>query len=279
VAKYESKKGILQMRAVPKIVASSVVVLIILVVVITFFIDGLIRKGVETAGTHSLGVGVILSKADLSPLDGKIDLYGLKVSNPQGFSTDSLMDVKDVKATVRPSALLGDEITINSIIIKSPSLTIEQSANGTNTKVVLAQIQGEEQKGESPKQEAEKPERTEKQTTYRIKTLRITGATVTFASFLTEKQPITVPLPDIELDNLSNADGTGLTLARVFERVLLEIIRTALREGKGVVPASISNDVVDDIGQFAPDLAGNMMDKAKALLNEAGEKLKEMFGK
>lgn len=262
-----------------KIAGIVIAAIIILAVIISFSINGLIRSGVETAGSSALGVDVKLGGADLSLLGGRMAMSDFKVANPKGFATDSLIELKHAEVTVRPSDLLGDEITIESIIAESPSVTIEQSLNGTNAKVIMGNIQAGEPKEEKPEKEKPKEDKPEKEKTYRIKLLRITGAKVTFASFLTAKQPVTVPLPEIRIEDLSNADGTGLTLAKVFERVLVEIIQTALKEGKGIIPASISNDVIGDVSQFVPEFAGDMMDKAKGLMEEAGEKLKGLFSK
>lgn len=256
------------MKGVLKVAVVVVLVVVILAAVVFFSLNSIIRKGVEEVGGRSLGVKVQLSQANLSILGGKLALTNLRVSNPDGFSTDRLFETASASAAMRPSALFQDEVVIDSIVLDSPSLTIEQSTRGTNMAQVLANIEGGEKKP------AEKPE---KQKLYRIKMLQINGAKVTFASFLTAKEPMTVQLPDIQLENISNADGTGVTLAQLFQKVFVKMIETAIRTGKGIVPTDIMNDVTGQLGQFAPELAIGVGEKAKGAIDKAGETLKGLF--
>ncbi|RJP75142.1 MAG: AsmA family protein [Candidatus Abyssobacteria bacterium SURF_17] len=166
-------------------------------------IDTLTRKGIEDMGGQTLGVDVSLSRANVSLLGGRLALSGFTISNPEGFKTDWLFESARTEVKARPLALFKEDLLIDSIVIESPSLTIEQSTQGTNMALVLG----------SMKKDAPTDETAERQKRYRIRTLQIRDAKVAFASSLTAKAPVTIPLPDIELENVSNADGTGLTLA------------------------------------------------------------------
>ena len=257
------------MKAGPKVLVAIALGIIILLVLTMVFVDVLIRRGIESAGSHSLGTEVELSRVNLSLLRGRLALSDLQISNPEGFKADRLFRVASAKAAVRPSALFQDELTIETIVLESPSLAIEQSARGTNVSVLLANIEGEEKKGG---EEA-------RQKLYRIKMLRITGAKVTFSSFVTMKAPVTVPLPDIQIENLSNDDGTGLILAQVIRRVLVGMLQTAMTQGKGIIPAEAISDLRGDLGRFVPEPAGEALDRTKGALEKAGEGLKGLFKK
>jgi hypothetical protein len=102
---------------------------------------------------------------------------------------------------------------------------------------------------------------------------------VTFASFLNEGKPITVPLREIRMENISNADGSGMELARVIEKVLVEMTQEALTEGKGIVPTDIMNDVRGDLGQLAPELAGGLTEQAEELLEKTTGALRGLFNR
>ena len=265
------------MKTVYKVLVAVVLIVIILAITITFFIDTLIRRGVETAGGQALGVEVELSGADLSVLGGQLDLSGLRIANPEGFKADSLFEMARAQAAVSPSSLLQDNITIERVTLDSPSLTIEHSARGTNMSQLLKNIEGEGREQKEPEKEAPEKEKPEK--TYTIKMLRITGAKATFDSFLTAKAPVTVALPDIEMENISSADGKGLVLAQVFRMVLVKMIETAFTAGEGTIPVDMATDMVDDLSEFVPELGDELTGKAKGLIEKGTEGLRKLFNR
>ncbi|NQU09067.1 MAG: hypothetical protein HQ583_10915 [Candidatus Abyssubacteria bacterium] len=251
---------------------AAVLIIVVLGVALIFSLDALIRSGIETVGSRSLGVEVKLSWAHLSIPRGKLTLLGLHIANPDGYKTNSLFTAKRASVTMRPAALFQDELTIDSIVLKSPRLTVEQSLGGTNISKVLGGI-----KGKAP--EMEKREEKGEEKTYRVKTLSITGAKVTFSSFLTAKAPVTVPLPDIEMKNFSSADEKGLVFARVIEKVFLNMIKSALIEGDESVPSSIIDDVTGDLRRLAPDLVGGALEQTRGAVGKAREAVKGLFGR
>jgi uncharacterized protein involved in outer membrane biogenesis len=254
-------------KAAPKVLAALVLAIVILLVLAIFFVNTLIRKGIEGAGSRSLGTEVTLSGANLSFLKGQLALVDLRIANPQGFKTDQLFQVASAKTAMRPGTLFEDEVIIDDIVLESPSLTIEQSVHGTNLAALMANIQGE----------GTKEDGAAEQKSYRIKVLRITGAEVTFSSLLTTEAPVTVPLPDIRIENLSDEDGTGLILAQVIETVLVRMLRAAIVEGQGEIPSEIISSLRGDLGQYVPELGGGALDAAKSALEKMGEKVKGMF--
>lgn len=267
------------MKTVLTIVAVAAVIVTIIIAVIIISLGSIIEKGIETAGSASLGTEVALSDADLSLLAGRVSLDDLRIANPTGFKTDHLFRLGKAQVTVKPTALLQDEVVVEHIILDSPSLIIERSISGTNMSVVLGNIKRTTIPKKEPETEEPEPEEPEKQKTFRIKLLHITGAEVTFASFMTAGKPITIPLPEIKRENISNADGTGMELAQVVEEVLVEMMQTGLAEGKGVVPIDVLNDVRGDLGALAPELAGTVTDQAEELLEKTTGALRGLFKK
>ncbi len=250
------------MKAPLKITGIALLAVIVLVLIAFFSLDSLIEKGVETVGSRSLGVEVKLKRAHLSILKRRLTISGLEISNPEGFKTDSLFKVERASMAVRPLSLFKVEIAVEAIVLNSPSLTIEQSASGTNLSKVLGNIEDSE-----PKQGGADDAGPEK--TYRIKLLRLKDAKVTFSSFLTAKAPATVPLPDIEMKNISSEDGTGLVLAQVIKQVLVKMVRTGVAEGGGIVPTDMMQGITGDLRDVVPGLAGDtggIVEKAKGAL-------------
>ena len=76
------------MKKIIRLVLIAVVVLALLVVVgVHFFLDGAIKRGVETIGPKLTKTQVTLNNVSLSLLSGSGKMKGLVVGNPEGFKT------------------------------------------------------------------------------------------------------------------------------------------------------------------------------------------------
>jgi hypothetical protein len=231
-----------------KLLGIAVAAIIVLAVVLVLCLDVVIRKGVETVGSTSLGVETELDRAHLSIPRSRLTLSGLRIANPEDSKTDTLFSVEHARVAVRPRALLAEEITIEEITLKEPVVTIEQSPGGSNLSELFERLDALAAK------EAESAETKPK--TYRIKKLRIIGAKARFASYLTAKVPVTVPLPDIEMDDISSADGSGLAPAHVVKLVLTRVLNVAVTEGAGTVPADMMKGITGSLPGISDGAAG-----------------------
>jgi uncharacterized protein involved in outer membrane biogenesis len=228
--------------------------------------DLLVQRTIERQGSEDLGVDVELKQASLIFLDGELALIGLAVANPDGYK-GRLFELNAARTTIRPAALFGDEVVIDTLVINSPSLYLEHSLQGTNLGKVFGKIKKSEPETGEPK----------KQKTYRIKKLEINGARVTISSSLTGKPPVVITLPDIHMENVSSGEGAGLTLAQVFEKVFVKMSETAFRTGRAEIPADLLMNVSTDLSRYAPELGVGIPEKAKGMLEKAGNALRGLF--
>jgi hypothetical protein len=233
--------------------------IIIFLVAVVLCLDFMIHKGVETAGSHSLGVETELKRAHLSIPRRRLTLSGLRIANPEGTKTDTLFSVERSSVSVRPSALLDDEVTIEDITLTNPIVTIEQTPGGSNLAEFFERLDSLAAKETEPGQK--------EATTYRIKKLRIIGAKARFSSYLTAKVPVTVPLPDIEMNDISSDGGEGLVLAHVVKVVLTRIMGVAVAEGAGTVPSDMMKGIKGSLKDVAPGIAEEgTLEKAKGVI-------------
>jgi hypothetical protein len=258
------------MKPFLKKIRNAIVAILILVLALALSMDFVIRKGIETAAGRSLGVDVGLKYAHLSLTRGRLTIFGMEISNPDRFKTDSLFKVGRASVAVEPRSLFAEEIDIESIVLRSPALTIEQSITGTNISKIFENLDGPA---------GADPAEGEPEKKYRIDSLRITDASVTFSTLLTAKAPVTVPLPDIEMKDMTSDDGTGLILAQVIRRALTGMIRPAMAEGKGIIPGEIVKDIRKSSRDLAPSLTDDALEQSKEVVEKAKEKLKGLFGK
>ncbi len=128
------------MKSFLKKIRNAIVAILILALALALSMDFVIRKGIEAAAGRSLGVDVGLKYAHLSLTRGRLTIFGMKISNPDGFKTGSLFKAGRASVAVKPRSLFAEEIDIESIVLKSPALTIEQSISGTNISKIFENL-------------------------------------------------------------------------------------------------------------------------------------------
>jgi len=215
-----------------------VVVLVVVAAGVTLYLrlNYLARKGIEYGGTMALGVTTTLESADVSILGSRLSLNGLRIGNLPGYQTDRLIGLANGRIACSIPSLFTDEVEIKEIILNSPELTIEFKLGippRSNLGDLLAALK-------SDTAETKKAPAGE-QKHLRVGLIRITQPRVRF--HLLAGQTANVTLPDIELTELRNADGTPLLLVHVFRQVIVSMGTSALRHAGGIVPEDLLNSL------------------------------------
>src|SRR5215813_13212167 len=140
------------MKKIIRFVLIAVVVLILLIVLgVHFFLDGAIKRGVETIGPKLTKTDVKLDSVSLSLLSGSGKLKGLVVGNPEGFKTPSAIQVGNASLALQPRSILSDKVVIKSINIQAPEITFETDLKANNLSKIVANLQAATGGGETPK--------------------------------------------------------------------------------------------------------------------------------
>ena len=82
-------------KLIIRLLIALVVVVILAVLAVGLFLDGAIKRGVETFGPKLTKVDIKLQSVSLSLLSGAGTIKGLVVGNPEGFKTPSAISVGD----------------------------------------------------------------------------------------------------------------------------------------------------------------------------------------
>jgi len=166
-----TKKIIMKFVVIP-------IVILLLVLVIAFLIAGnaLIKKGIETAGSATLGVPVTVKSVNLSLLRGRVAIKGLVIKNPPGYANDTLLDLGEGVVNLNIGSLMSNTIKIELIKLDGTKMTMEQKGLTNNLKEILDKLPKSE---EQPKPKAEeKGKGKEKGKNLNIARLEITNTNV-----------------------------------------------------------------------------------------------------
>ena len=116
-----------------KKVLSAVGLAVLLILAALFlFRDLFIPHVVPQVGSTVLGTKMEIENFSSSLLMGKVELRGLSIANPDGFSDDPAFFLDHVYISVFLPSLLTDEIVINEILISGMNVNVEFGLTGTN---------------------------------------------------------------------------------------------------------------------------------------------------
>jgi len=253
-------------------VAVAVGAAILLVLLLLLFLDSLVEKGVRAAGPPLLGVSTKLSGASIRPLAGKVDLRGLFVGNPEGFSSPSFVQIQRIRVGASVPALLKKEVHLQEVLIDGPEFTFECKGIGRdwNYQRVLDHLEKKEKK--TPGDEPRKTGEEKQPLLMKIELLRITNARVNVV--VAGKRLPSLTIGGITLRNLSE-DGKAIPPERIILAVLREIVVPAekmidlgkLRESAEEAVTSITNQ--------AGRTAGEIRESVKGVQKEIGDLLRK----
>lgn len=204
-----------------KIAAGFVVVIIAAVLVITLSLDGMIRSGIEENGSELLQTRVTVDNVNVSLFNGSGTISGFTVQNPEGFSNEPALYIREASLNMDIWSLFSDQIVVNEVIVKSPDLFFEQIGVGVNLKKL------------NDNMDLASEESSE--TSLIIEYLLIEDGNITVSSSLERERTTEVTLEEFTLNDIGR-DGTN-TVKQSVRQVLNPLLQKAMEEAlrSGVV--------------------------------------------
>lgn len=247
------------MKIIKNIALTLVVLLIVVGIAVSFFLGGIIKTAVETAGPAVAGVEMTLDKASVKLLRGKINLKGLVIGNPEGFKTPSLMELSELVIDIDIKSLATDTIVIKQIHIDGPQITYERALKASNISKLQDNLAVEEPKDE-PKEEKEASTKPAKKVI--IDDFLLENGKINISITLAGGKQMTIPLPTLHLEDIGK-ESDGASIAVIIKEVTAAI-------SKAIVSAVTSSaDFVGDAAGAAVGLVGDGAGAAVGVASDA----------
>jgi hypothetical protein len=232
---------------------------IVTVVVLMFFLGNIVKAGVNSFGPKITGTNVVLSGATVSPLTGSGTLTGLTVANPPGWKKDNAFVLGKIHLSVAPFSILGDHIVINEILIDAPEFDYETKVVDSNIAQLMANIEKIAGSGS-----ATATSKSGKPVKFEVKKFRLTNAKI--AVGVGGVAAVTVPMPDISMDDLGTKEG-GITPDQLVGTVMKKVSGSVITAGKDAVlkAGGAVGDAAKDAAKGVGDAAKGAVDGIKGL--------------
>jgi hypothetical protein len=232
------------------------VVALVAFVALQFFLGSVVTAGVNNFAPKLTQTKVVLNSATISPLTGSGTLSGLVVGNPKGWSDANLCSLGKVHIDVAPFSILGDHIIVNEIIIEAPEFNYETKIIASNVADLLKNIEAAMGGGKNAAPTA--TTKTGQPIKIAVKKFRLAKGKVRLGLAGTA---MTLPMPDIELNELGTAEG-GITPDQLVFAVM----------------KSVTTSIVSATTQAAGQIGGTTGAAAAEGAKKAVEGIKGLFG-
>jgi len=243
----------------------SIVALVLLVSAGAFFyLDSIVKNGIEVVGSQVLGTGVTVSSVALSPLNGTGGITDLRIENPEGYSEDYIFELGYVSVNINTATVFTDVIEIESVTIAQPIITYETRITTDNVRALLANLPGGE--SGSATSTSSSGESSKKLI---IRELQILDPQLNLSAGLVSAP---IQLPNIILHDIGE-DGGSATVAEALREVLSALRTSILRAdlpSMDLLKDSIESSVQDGVeraGQAIDSAVENLGNRLRGVVN------------
>lgn len=234
-------------------------------IVIYFAFNLIVKTQIESQVYKHTGVPLKVGFVSLSPLSGTVNISGIAIPNPHGFSQfKNATSLENIMVSADLGSIFSGTIHIRTIKITKPEVFVEMKAGQNN----LTALRNEVKKNAPP--EAHKPaKQTKDEMKLTIDSLEINGAAIHLGSGVVPatKQTQDYNIPDIHLKNIGKSTG-GADIANVTGVVIKKIQQAA-----GDIPRKIILSSLGDVSQQLLSLPVDTLLKAPDVLKQGAGKV------
>ena len=244
------------------LVAAALAVVVILAVVGLQNLDKIIKASVEEVGPTVTGTPVLLEEVKVSLSEGRGELRGLSVANPEGYSVASALSLGEIVLDIDTASLAGDVVVIDEVLIKGVKILAEhKGVKDTNLGALLERI-----KGEGSASTSDDSSSTESDVRLAVKKFTFSDSELKLVSDQFDQQLIRIP--SIHLSNIGDPD-IGLTP----EELAVAVTEPLLDQARRAVSERVQDVAEDKAKEKLKEKLGDKLDFEKV------DKLKSLFGK
>ena len=234
-----------------------------------YYLEPLVKGAVHKFGTQIVGTEVNLTGFKFRPFSGFVEVDGLTVANPTGYSAPNLFSLGSIKVKVDVKSLMSDTIVVEDITVSKPEITYEMPDFTTSN---VMQIQENLAKNSTPSTEVEAVENTEdkvevaeKGKSVIIRKVLVEGGALSAITPLQKNDTaLTLELPAIEITGIGE-EKMGVTIGESITTIFNKILFNA---------TSVVTGALGSASEMAQKAASATLDEAKNVADTAKESAK-----
>lgn len=206
------------MKFILKLLSYALMLLVLVAGAGMFFLDRIVKQGIETVGMQVAKVEVKLDDAGVSLFSGKGALRGLRVANPKGYRAPQAVKVGQALVVLTPLSVFSERVVIRSVVVQETEIHYEKRDGKANLDVIQANV-------ESALPDRDKKTKSEKK--LQIDSLVIRNAKVHVYGDKPDEPPTVLTLNEIHLKDLGQGPE-GITGAELTRKLTAAVIKGTL---------------------------------------------------
>jgi uncharacterized protein involved in outer membrane biogenesis len=213
------------MKRILRLLLILVVLAVAAAIGLTLFLDRGIKRAVEVVGPRLTGVEVRLDSVELALWSGRVELEGLFIGNPDGYQSDSAIEMGSLVLAARPGSFLSDKLVIRTLNLRGAVVTFEGGLQSNNLRKILDHVNDSMEEIRSPgRKDERKSDGADRK--LQVDELVVAGGKVQVRVNVLGSRGTTIDLPEIRMTNLGTGPE-GITTAELTDRLLRVIIEKA----------------------------------------------------
>lgn len=239
-----------------------IVLLVIAGAGLYFFADTVLKVAIERGGSSLAETDVAVESLDVAVTEseGSINITGLTIANPQGFSDSVLLSLQGINLVIDIERSSLSVLVIEELRVDNPQITYELGGGGNNMDKLMENIERNVGGSSSGSGSGMAPR-------YIIDQLIVTPGEVTIQ--LGSGKIASASLPEINLTDIG-ADSGGVTAGELGEIIMSQI-------NVGVTTQVTVGALANVIGGGIGAVGGTVGDTGKAVGESIGGAIKGIF--
>lgn len=223
-------------------------VLVVFIWQVAANLDSIVAGVIEEVGSDTLKTKVTVSGVSISFKAGKAGIEGVKIANPDGYSSANIFDMEGIEVDLDLQSMSQEVLVIESIRIHNPQVVFEgNDTGGSNMQALLDNIESASA-GESGDSDDEALKMI-------IDRFEFSGGQVKASSVLKPGEVIDLKLPAIKLSGIGRAEG-GVTADVVMQQITTELANE-------IIEAALKAEVTKAIDKQKKRFMDKLSDKLK----------------
>tara|TARA_B110000444_G_scaffold239679_1_gene254309 strand:- start:1375 stop:2112 length:738 start_codon:yes stop_codon:yes gene_type:complete len=239
---------------IKKILISVVFLLLLVGGGLFFYLDSIVKSGIEVVGSNVLGTAVTVDSVSISPLSGQGSISGLRVENPEGFESQYAFELDSVLVNINVNSIFTDVAQVESVTIMQPIVTYETKITSDNIRTLLDNLSEGEVESSDVETEADSDQQLI------IREFRMVDPQLNFVSAIVSAP---IPLADIvmrdiggEGDSSSAVDSIRLVLQKLVQSIVSADLPSL--DGLGEAVEGRIQDGAQRVEEAVEDLGGRL---------------------
>ena len=247
------------------------VVIVLIVGAVWYVMSGagdFIRTQLEQQGSEYMGAEVSVASVEIAYSDAKMNITGLEVANPDGFSDDTAMAMNALSFDL--GALASQPYVVQNVTIDAPDILYEMNGqNQSNLLVLKNNLQnnlpaGEQQ--EQPQGDKDMPRVIVENVTISNARLRLNFEAVETGELQIDKKSYEITLPTFNAGPVGQPNG--LPADQVGGAIMESLLDNAIEQAKQQAREKLKARARQELEKETDKLKEKAQEKLKGLFNK-----------